>query len=103
MIGVSDDGKVIGLEKDNFESNDNLKIYFTNLLKSHVGNRFLPFIDFELYSFEDKHVLKVECRESDKAVFLKWQGKEEFYVRNGPSSAELAGSEMLDYVRNKYG
>lgn len=103
LVGVSDEGKVIGLEKDGFENNDKLKLYFTNLLKHHVGSQFLPFIDFELFPVEDKHILKVECRESEKRVFLKFGGEEEFYVRNGPSSAKLNGSELIDYVKNKFG
>ena len=103
LVGVSDSGNILGLEKDKFPNNDKLNLYFTNMIKHHIGNEFLPYIDYELFPIEDKHVLKVECKESSKRVFLKEGQEEEFYVRNGPSSAKLTGSALLDYVENKFG
>jgi len=102
LVGVSDSGNVLGLENDHFENNDALKLHFTNLLKENIGNQFLPFIDFELFPVEDKHVLKVDCRRSDKRVFLKDENDEEFYVRNGPSSIKLKGNSMLEYIENRF-
>ena len=63
----------------------------------------MPFIDYELFAVDDKHVLRIKCAESNRRVFLKMGQEEEFYVRNGPSSAKLNGSALIDYVGNKFG
>lgn len=102
LVGVSDKGEVTGLEKDNFPNNDQLNLYFTNLIKSHIGSEYLPFIQYELFSVDDKHVLKVDCDESDKRVFLKIGKDEEFYVRSGASSTRLEGSALIDYINHKF-
>ncbi len=102
LIGVDDSGKINGLEKDHFRDNDSLKLYFTNILKSSIGNEFMPFIEFELFSVSDKHVLKIECISSKKPVFLKYEKEEEFYIRSGPSSAKLTGRELIEYIKNKF-
>lgn len=102
LIGVSDSGIIRGLETDNFKDNDALSLHFTNLLKQHVGNEYMPFVDFELFPIEDKHVLKIECKKSKKPAFLKIHRDEEFYIRNGPSSARLSAREAVEYINNNF-
>ena len=102
FIGISDEGRVLGLEKDNFQNNDKLILHFTNMIKEKIGNNFLPYIRFSLKTVNEKSILKVQCRQSNKQVFLKAGDFEEFYVRNGASSVKLTGSELVDYVRNKF-
>src|SRR3989344_2452619 len=96
LIGVSDDGKVQGLEKDRFKDNDALNLHFTNLLKNYLGSEFLPFIRFELHPIKDLHILKIDCIQSKKPVFVKFRDEEEFFIRNGPSSVKLTGRELVD-------
>lgn len=102
LIGVSDDKKLIGIEKDNFSSQDKLVLHFTNLIKRDIGSEYLPFIKFEIIQVDKRSVLKVECKGSRKPVFLKGVGEEEFYVRNGPSSTKLSGSSLVSYIGHHF-
>jgi hypothetical protein len=102
LVGVSDSGFVLGLEKDAFENNDKLKLHLTNLIKQHIGRQFFPFIQYELCPIKDLHVLKIDCLPSDKRVFLKNGKEEEFYIRNGPSTSKLTGSALIDYINHKF-
>ena len=74
--------------------------HFTNLIKERIGNEYLPFMSFELVKIEEKDVLKVECMKSNKPVFLKYDGIEEFYIRVGASTILLSGSKIIDYLKN---
>jgi hypothetical protein len=103
LVGVSDSGEINGLEKEGFENNDKLKLHLSNLIRNHIGRQFFSFIDFELFPIEDKHILKIECLQSNKRVFLKHNQEEDFFVRQGPSTAKLTGSELIDYINNKFG
>ena len=102
LIGISDSGEIIGTEKDNFENNDRFNRHFTNLIKERIGNEFLPFMNFELIQIENKSILKIECINSNKPVFLKYDSQEEFYVRVGASTLQLIGSKLIDYINNKF-
>lgn len=102
LVGVTDHGKVVGLNNDEFENHDKLQLYVTSLLRKHIGNHFLPFISSELFPYQDKHVLKISCRKATKPVFLKWEQKEEFFVRHGSSTIQLSGSDLLDYVKEHF-
>ena len=101
-IGVSDQGEILGLEKDAFPSNDKLKLHVNNMIKEHIGSQFRPFIDFELFPIDDKHILKIDCLPSTKRVFLKQNSEEEFYVRNGPATIKLAGNALIDYIAHRF-
>lgn len=90
------------MERDNFRDNDALSLHFTNLMKKFIGNEFLPFINFELFPVDDKHVLKIECYQSQKPVFLKTEKEEEFYIRSGSASVKLTGRELIDYIEHHF-
>lgn len=102
LIGVDDNKTITGIEKDKFESIDKFNLHFSTLLKNHIGNEYLPFLNFEQVIVEDKSIFKVECNRSKKPVFLKMNGTEEFYVRNGPASVLLKGSKLIEYTNEEF-
>lgn len=103
LVGVDDSGKVLGLGNDEFVTNDKLKLYLTGVLRKRLGSQALHHIQYGVYPFKDKHILKIECAQSNKRVFLKKDGVEEFYVRYGPSSVRLMGSDLVDYINERFG
>ena len=102
LIGVSDKKKISGIGKDNFKSNDRIALHFTNLIKHNIGNAYAPFIGFEIVKVGRKDILRVDCLESNKPVFLRMDGNEEFFVRNGPSTVRLEGSALIDYAERRW-
>ena len=100
LIGVSDSGKIIGMDEKSFENRDRMNLHMTNLISSQIGNEFLPFINFRVADLDDGAVMRVVCEPSKNPVFLK-DGTDVFYVRSGPSSVELTGMDLLNYVENR--
>lgn len=101
LIGVKDDGELLGLATDNFKNDDKLLLHVNNLLKQHIGLEFSQFISVELQSIDDKQVLIIYCETAKMPVFLKHHNDEQFYIRTGPSSIKLSGSEMLKYLEHR--
>ena len=50
----------------------------------------------------NKKVLVIECESSDKPVFLKNEGAEEFYIRAGASSPVLPASQTHEYIQQHF-
>ena len=76
LIGVADDGTIVGVDLASFEgSKDKFGLHLNNLIKTQIGSEFLPFLHFTLVDFEDKSVMRVSCQISDRPVFLT-DGKE---------------------------
>ena len=102
LIGVSDDGEVTGIEKDNFQNNDRFHLHLINLIKQKIGKRYLPLIDFQIGEVRDKKIARIDCNKSKKPVFLKEGKEEEFYIRAGPSTTEIKASELVDHIGKKF-
>lgn len=101
LIGVADDGEILGIDENSFDNRDKLNLHMTNLLSSQIGDEFLPYIRFKLIEFDDKAVMRVACKRCNIPVFLKDNKMEIYYVRSGPSSVELTGSNMMKYIGTK--
>jgi hypothetical protein len=103
LLGISNDGKITGLEKDRFENSDKLNLHLINMIKEKIGKNYLDVIDIQTIIIEEKTLVKVECLESKTPVFLKIpSGEEEFYIRIGPASVQIKGSELVDYINKKF-
>ena len=101
LIGVTDDGDIIGIDEESFDNRDKLNLHMTNLISSQIGDEFLPYIRFKLIDFDEKAIMRVVCKRCNIPVFLKDGKVEQYYVRSGPSSVELTGSDMVKYVGRK--
>ena len=103
LIGVQDDGNIIGTELDRFDNEDRYLLHFWNLIKSSMGQDIGTFINVTIEEYSGKQVCKVVCSRSTRPVFLKQKGnEEEFYIRLGPSSASLDISEALKYIADRF-
>lgn len=103
LIGVQDDGTSVGTELDQFDNDDRYLLHLWNLIKSSIGQDVSPFINISIEPYLDKKVCKVVCSRSTRPVFLKHKGYgEEFYIRIGPSSANLDISEALKYIAERF-
>ena len=104
LIGVTDHNKIIGIEEDNFKSNDE---FYRNLI-TQIENRTMPnlnnvvgVLDITLNTFNDKTICKVSVEPSDVNVIVKFKGKELFYKRNGSNTQPLSRKEMIDYIKDR--
>jgi predicted HTH transcriptional regulator len=102
LIGVSDEGAINGIEADAFQNTDQFYRHYTNIIKTRIGNEYLPFIQSSLILIQNHQVLKIECKPCNSPVFLQTDETEEFYVRAGPASVRLEGRKLLDYVDEKF-
>ena len=97
LVGVTDDGDIEGLDKDNFANDDKLLLHFTNLLRDKIGQQTLGFVHFEIVVISSKKILRVDVSKSNTPVFVTHQNNEYFYVRSGPSTLSLKLSEFNKY------
>jgi hypothetical protein len=102
LMGVADDGTLVGLEADKFENEDKCRLHFKNLLNQHLGAENARLVRFKLYDLDGKLIGAVECERSDLPVFLRNKNTEAFWIRNGPSNIELPVSRAVKYIRGHF-
>jgi len=101
LIGVADDGEILGLDADSFANEDKCRLHFKNLLNNHIGAEFTRFISVKLLTIQKKTVFVIECERVRQPVFLKVGKSEDFLIRSGPSSTKLSMSQMVKYLSER--
>lgn len=109
LVGVEDNGNIMGIDIERFENRDKLNLHVTNVIASQIGNEFIPFIKFEQIDYgkrddgKDRIMMRFDCTPTSTPAFLKntKEKTETFFVRSGPSSVELTGNDLINYVMNR--
>ncbi|THB76199.1 MAG: ATP-binding protein [Desulfobulbaceae bacterium] len=101
LIGINDDGEVIGTEADEFESEDKCRLHFRNCIHTHIGAEFSKYVHLKICQIEEKTVLVIECERVRRPVFLRIGKTEDFYMRSGPASMKLTMSQMITYLSER--
>ncbi len=102
LIGVEDSGNILGIEHDQFENEDKFLLHFGNLMNGKIGRDVASHVKWELKDVAGKRILRVDCLPSPTPVYLKHEGSEEFYIRNGPASVQLPTSEVVEYTKKHF-
>jgi hypothetical protein len=98
LIGVDDKGEIVGIEKDNFQSEDKCLRHIDNLINQHIGPEYQQFIRYGMVSIRGEKVVMIRCARSNDPAFLKNNNEEGFFVRTGPASRKLSPSQILKYL-----
>ena len=107
LIGVGDDGSVVGIEHDQLENDDKFMLHLAQVVRNGLGDRAGTCIDPKMQTVQDKSVCVVTCQRSPEPVFLKWKGIEasaegDFFVRSGPGTVRLSPESAKEYIRTRF-
>jgi len=108
LIGVDDDGSVVGIEYDYNKKSDNRKnrdVYENNLMTSLLnacGQDCGTCIQISFGQVEGKDVCRVKVSPSPRPVYIKDGQEEYFYIRSGNSNRSLSIREATEYIKNRW-
>jgi hypothetical protein len=102
LIGVADNGELLGLEADGFPNEDKMGLHLVNLVKDRIGDVFIPYVHPHFDDQEGKRVLIVRCDKGPKAGFVKDGNAQRFFVRGGNATTELSGQSVTDYIKQRF-
>jgi type I restriction enzyme R subunit len=107
LIGVADDGSIVGIERDRLEDDDKFMRHLCQVVRNGLGDRASTCIDPKTQIVQGKTVCVVSCQRSPEPVFLKWKGMEatangDFFVRSGPGTAKLSPESAEQYIRTRF-
>ncbi len=106
IIGVTDNGKIYGIEEDYQtlvrKDRDGFENHFNQILKLMIGTELRQYINLTFEKIEDKDVCLVEVEPSPKPVYIKANGDEEFFIRTGNTISPLKVSEVNSYIESHW-
>ena len=107
LLGVADDGSVVGIERDRLGSDDKFMLHLAQVVRNGLGDRAGTCIDPRIQIVDGKGVCVVSCQRSPEPVFLTWKGVEtveggDFFVRSGPGTVKLSPEDTREYIRTRF-
>lgn len=112
LIGVDDDGTVVGLERDfatlgSKPNRDGYELFLRQLLDTNLSVQTAGIVKIRFETVSAADVCVVSVAASGKPSFAKspdgGQGASEFWVRIGNATKQLHGDDMVEYQSDHWG
>ncbi|HEX9989553.1 MAG TPA: DUF262 domain-containing protein [Chloroflexia bacterium] len=102
LIGVADDGTILGIENDlktlKPPDRDRFHLVLRQLIVDYLGAEFSMYIQVSFREHNDMMVCQVRVDPSPKPVYLADKGATEFYIRAGNTTRPLDIETAHDYI-----
>jgi hypothetical protein len=106
LIGVGDDGEILGIEQDMSTLKkpgvDGFENVFNVAFGNMIGMEYRQFADLAFPQLAEKTVCHIAVQPSSHPAYLRYQGKEEFYIRAGNGSQALTISRAAQYMETRF-
>jgi hypothetical protein len=107
LIGVGDDGKVVGLEPDygtlaKRPDRDGYQQFLVNLVSEAMGKDQCANLAISFHPVDGKEICAVRASASARPVYVKDNQQTRFYLRTGNATQELSTKESVDYVKARW-
>jgi predicted HTH transcriptional regulator len=106
LIGVGDEGAVLGLEPDlktlRKQDVDGFENVFNMAFNKMIGVEFRRYVDVGFPQIDGKTICVVTAQPSVHPAYLVHKGTEKFYIRTGNSSQPLSVSKAAQYIQTHF-
>jgi membrane protein YdbS with pleckstrin-like domain len=106
LIGVDDDGEVLGLAPDyaaiRKPDSDGFENVFNMAFNKMVGVEYRRFVKVSFPTLDGKEICLVSVQPATQPAYLVHQGTEKFYIRAGNASQPLSVSKAARYIQERF-
>ncbi len=110
VVGIADDGNVIGLESDyatlSKSNRDGFELFLTQLIAGKITGPSPSLCRVKFHELEGKDICRVEVAASAKPVFtcpINSKDHTDFWVRQGNKTDQFHGTELAEYIEEHWG
>jgi hypothetical protein len=106
LIGVDDDGRIIGLEKDyqNLKKpdRDGFEQSIFTAISTNLGTDLSNYVHVIFHTIDSNDICRLIIMPAPRPVFIKQEGSTKFYIRTGTSTRELNIEEAIKFIANRW-
>jgi hypothetical protein len=111
LLGVSDEGDVLGLEQDyqtlRKQNADGYELFLIELLLGRNNKDLSPYLRMSFHSVDGKQICRLVAEPAPRAVWVGEKDKdgvetENLYVRAGNSTRRLSTKEAIEYSKARF-
>ena len=106
LIGVSDDGEILGIGKDleslKKQNTDGFENVFGMAFNKMIGVEKRRFVSVTFPEIQGETICRLTVSPSNEPAYLQYKGDERFYIRAGNASQPLTVSKATAYIRSRF-
>jgi hypothetical protein len=106
LIGVADDGGIVGLEHDyrslRDQSRDGFERAVSDIVRRKLGGDLATLVHFSFAELDGRDVCMLSVEPASRAVYLDEGKTSQFYIRSGNSTRQLDVREALDFAKTRW-
>lgn len=103
LIGIDDNGGIIGIDKDILtlkkKNIDGIQQLLINLISEYLGAEYSQYINITFEKVDDKFVSIVNIDKAPQSVFVREKDTKLFYIRSGNTTKLLNSEEAYNYIQ----
>ena len=105
LIGVSNLGEILGIEKDystlgkGKKDKDGFELQLTDVINNYIGREYRRFIKVVFEELYHEEICYIEIGKSLKPAYIKKDGKIDFVIRAGNRTQTLDVQEATEYIK----
>jgi hypothetical protein len=107
FIGIDDDQNALGLGEDmatlKKQDADGFELQLIEVIKKYIGKEYSSHLKITFPKYDDQQICQITVSSSSSPVFVRFEGKEDFFIRSGCSSQPLSREEQSDYEKEHWG
>jgi len=105
LIGIDDNGSILGLEHDfvslKKKNQDGFELKIYQLINNYIGIEFCSLVQLTFYSIEGNDICVLRIDAAEWPVYVYKGDKTAFYVRIGNSTKPMTIKEAVRYIDNR--
>ncbi len=107
LIGIADDGSILGLANDyqtlQKKNRDGYELWLTDfLLKNNLGQDIAPFLQITFHDLDSQDICRIIATPAPRPIYVKDSQDEHLYIRSGNSTRKLNVKEAIGYVKTRW-
>lgn len=106
VIGVADDGGVVGLEHDyrtlKDADRDGFERAVITVIRKKLGGDLIPLVHFSFLEIDGKDVCMLSIEPAPRAVYLDEGNTSVLYIRSGNSTRQLDVREAVNFAKTRW-
>jgi membrane protein YdbS with pleckstrin-like domain len=107
LIGVADNGQLLGLEPDLMTlpkgNVDGFENVFSQAFNNMIGVEYRQYVDLSFPLIDEQTICLIEVRPAAEPAYLRLKGDEQFYIRAGNATQPLPVSKATRYIQSHFG
>ena len=106
FIGIDDNQNSLGLSDDigtlKKQDIDGFELQLIEVIKKYIGKEFSSHIRITFPEYDQQNICRISVSQSSRPVFVRFEGKEDFFIRSGCSSQPLRREEQSVYEKEHW-